>query len=286
MRLDITFFMNSNFNIPQLDKFIARAESLGLLNRAEVKFYYARAVIVLGSGSPARVELEIKCDERSLQVLSMAQVCRQLSPLIGRVEHLNLCELATLQTDWKNVDPTQWIGLLEPFIGVHSLSVFGKLSPPVARALQELTSGRVTEVLPALRSLLLEQPWPSVSMWDDIGPFIVRRQRSNLPVDVHYIYRHIQYPVAALIYFLTLYVWNRPRCIGLLVRGDAASTCGRRRSENEPRLCNTRNDDRRDDGMCGQDALHAPDSANFYPRRGGGGAVLPFAVCKSLLLIE
>ena len=189
MRLEITFFMNSNFNIPQLDKFITRTESLGLLNRAEVKFYFAKAAIVLGLEWPTRVELELRYDERVPQVLSMAQVCSQLSPLIGRVEHLNLNELATYQTDWKNVHPAQWIGLLQPFIGVQSLSVFGKLSPLVARALQELTAGRVTEVLPALRSLLLEQPLPSVSMWDDIGPFIVRRQRSNLPVDIHYVYQ-------------------------------------------------------------------------------------------------
>ena len=187
-RLEIKFFVDSElaFNIPQLHKFIARAERLGLLNRVEIKFHYSFVVIVLGLESPTRVELEIRCNGPSRQVFSMARVCEQLSSLICRVEHLDVSMHKT-QTGWGSVDPTQWIELLEPFISVQSLNVFGELSPLVAHALQELTALRATEVLPSLRRLFLEQPSPSVSMWEDIELFIARRQHSNHPVDVHYV---------------------------------------------------------------------------------------------------
>ncbi|KAH9992503.1 hypothetical protein BJV74DRAFT_950974 [Russula compacta] len=187
-QLEIKFFVNFEFafNIPQLHKLIARAERLGLLNRAEVKFRYSMVVIVLGLESPTRVELEIRCSGPSRQVFSMARVCEQLSSLICHVEHLDVNKHAT-QTGWGSVHPVQWIELLEPFISVQSLSVFGELSPLVAHALQELSARRTTEVLPALRRLFLEQPSPSVSMWEDIELFIARRQHSNHPIDVHYV---------------------------------------------------------------------------------------------------
>ena len=186
-QLEIKLLMDLEFafNIPQLHKLIARAERLGLLNRAEVKFRFSGVVIVLGSESPTRVELEIRCTEQVRQVFSIARVCEQLSSLICRVEHLDVSNHTT-QTEWGSVHPTQWIDLLEHFISVQSLSVLGELSPLVAHALQELTARRATEVLPALQILFLEQPSPSVSMWKDIELYIARRQHSNHPIDVHY----------------------------------------------------------------------------------------------------
>jgi len=68
---------------------------------------------------------------------------------------------------------------------VKNLFLSEKLAQLVVPALQELTGGRVTEVLPALQNLFLQGPEPSETVQEVIGQFIAERQLSDCPVAVH-----------------------------------------------------------------------------------------------------
>ena len=114
------------------------------------------------------MELTIGCKEADWQASSMAQVCSQLSPLFPHVEQLNICEDTPGQARQGNgVDPTQLLELLDPFLVVKQLNIYNELRPLVARALQELTEERATEVLLTLRSLFFKGPFITSIEFDD-----------------------------------------------------------------------------------------------------------------------
>jgi hypothetical protein len=82
------------------------------------------------------------------------------------------------------MEHVQWLELLQPFISVNRLVLFLSMVPLVAPALEELAKERLTEVLPALRNLILPEQYPSGSVGEAIEQFIAARQRSNLPVTI------------------------------------------------------------------------------------------------------
>jgi len=73
----------------------------------------------------------------------------------------------------------EWLNLLIPFTAVKKLYLSMKISPHIAPALQELTGGRTTEVLPALQNVLLEGSQPSESVQNDVAQFISARRVTN-----------------------------------------------------------------------------------------------------------
>ena len=185
-RLVICLFMDLMFNIPQLHRYIARAESIRPLSPAKITFSPSDIHIMLGPLTGV-VGLRISCKEPDWQASSMAQVFSQLSPLLSHVEQLNVSEYVPGTARQGNgIDPTQWFELFDPFSAVQALHIYDELRPLVGRALQELTGERATEVLPTLRSLFFEGPPPSRPTREDIQPFIAARQHSNYPVDVHW----------------------------------------------------------------------------------------------------
>ena len=117
----------------------------------------------------------------------MAQVCSQLSPHLSHVEQLHISKDTPGQAQQGNgIEPTQWLEVFDPFPAVQHLYISDELGPLVARALQEITEERATEVLPTLRSLYFKGLSPSRAIQKDIQTFIVARRHSNFPVDVHW----------------------------------------------------------------------------------------------------
>jgi len=173
--VDIRFFMDLDFHIPQLIQFIARVERFKQPHRAEV--FFGDTAIEINVRGQATLYLGIRCQRLDYQVSSVAQVCRELSPYLSFVEKLDMMpfpgELPPLQND---MDSMQWLEIFHSFIGVQSLRVRKELVPLVAPALQGLTGDRATEVLPVLRNLYLEELKPSGSLWEAIQPFITARQ--------------------------------------------------------------------------------------------------------------
>ena len=184
-RLKITFFMDLIFDIPQLYTFISRAQRLKPLNSAEVEF--DPSTIIISLGSPIHVRLGVRCEEPDWQVASMAQICRQLLPLISHVEQLNIGRRASLEAvQGDGMDSTQWQELFSTFTGVQNLHVSEELRPLVAHVLKGLTGESATQVLPALHSLFFKGAPPSGSIQEDIQAFVTARQDSTHPVDVNW----------------------------------------------------------------------------------------------------
>ena len=184
LELYIQVFMDLMFHIPRLNKFIARAERIRPYISANIRFSATHIQISFG-----RMGLQISCREPDWQASSMAQLCRQLSPLTSHMESLEINEgEGTPGQAWQGngIDPTQWFELFDLFPAVQELHIHNELRPLVARALQELTTEMATEVLPTLRNLFLKGPSPSGSIQEDIQKFITARQHSNHPVKVHW----------------------------------------------------------------------------------------------------
>ena len=56
--------------------------------------------------------------------------------------------------------------------------------PRIAPALQASVEAGVTEVLPALEDLFLEEPWPSGPVLEDIEKFVAARKLSGNHISV------------------------------------------------------------------------------------------------------
>jgi hypothetical protein len=109
------------------------------------------------------------------------------------VEHLYL-HSSSFKPDWQDdIEISHRLELLHPFTAVKNLYITQEIAPCIAPALKELAGGRVTEVLPALQTLFLEdeddrEPPLSGFVQDMIGRFVTARQlaRSRWKKDVTY----------------------------------------------------------------------------------------------------
>ena len=138
-----------------------------------------------GAPAPRATEeclrLHLSCLKLGRQVPSMAQICRQLSPLsLSSVRKLEIVASVTPLSPHDVADASQWVGLFHVFGGVEELRVSYGSVPDVARALQRVARERAAaEVLPALRDLRFD--W-FASRWEEaVGSFITARQFSGHP---------------------------------------------------------------------------------------------------------
>jgi hypothetical protein len=74
---------------------------------------------------------------------------------------------------------------------VKNLYLSEKFAPRIARALQELTGARTTEVLPALQNVRLEGFEPSLPVQEGFAWFISARQLTDHPVAISVWYRTV-----------------------------------------------------------------------------------------------
>ncbi len=89
---------------------------------------------------------------------------------------------------WQDdVESTQWLELLRPFTALRDLYLDKQFVPHVALALKDIIRGAgiVTEELPALQRLVVEELPTSGPVQEVIGQFVAARQLSGRPVAVH-----------------------------------------------------------------------------------------------------
>ena len=181
-KLNMTFFMDLIFEIPQLQHFIGRAERLEPLNQA-VMVSTDRAIWISDShGSTRSFVLQIRCERPDWQLSSIVQIFGQQLPLLSHVERLEVSQSRQPnieRTDNPDMDSSLWLELFRLFISVQSLRVSEKLVPPVAAAVQELTGERTMEVFPALHSLSLEGFGSSGPVPEGIRSFVAARRLSD-----------------------------------------------------------------------------------------------------------
>ena len=190
--LNITFFHQLLFDTPHLAQFISRTPKFSA---------YDEAIVVFPSWDVSvktvdeRLRLKILCKQPDWQLSSLAQVCRASFPqtLISTMETLYIMSEYYRPIGLEDAEPSfpgenhiesaQWLELLHQFAAVKYLYISPVCTPSIATALQELVAEAVTEVLPALQTLLLKE-LPSKPIQEAIEKFVSARQLSNHPITV------------------------------------------------------------------------------------------------------
>jgi hypothetical protein len=182
-----SFFPRQILDTSQLTQFISRVPKLKAYRKAIVYFSCTDVSVKLdGAG---RLNLEILCGSEppDKQLSSLAQVCsssiRQV--LVPSVKCLDIHPYGSSRHSWidDNVESGRWLNLFRPFSAVERFIISRKFVPCVARALKELGDG-VTEVLPALRALKLENPLPSEPIQEMIRQFVTARELAGHPIAI------------------------------------------------------------------------------------------------------
>jgi hypothetical protein len=186
-KMTITFFHQLIFETPQLTQFISRIPNFKVHVEARVVFSSWDVWVTLPRAFDGRLHLGITCRQSDWQLSSLAQVCSLSFPhaLIPAVEHLYILEAGLSRLHWQDdIETSQWQEFLRPFTTVKSLYISQEFVPRIAPTLQELAGETVTEVLPFLQTLFLEEPLPSGPVQETIGQFVAARQLSGHPVAV------------------------------------------------------------------------------------------------------
>src|SRR5260221_13245198 len=104
------------------------------------------------------------------------------------LERLSICDGRGLSPHWHDdMENTQWLELLHPFSTVKDLYLSKEVALRVASALQELSEGRVTKVLPGLQDIFIDDLQPFGFIQEVFHEFVTERGRqvSSRPVAIH-----------------------------------------------------------------------------------------------------
>jgi hypothetical protein len=86
---------------------------------------------------------------------------------------------------WENVafeSTLLWLRLLLPFTTVKNLYSCEVFAQGFANALQEPDGARLTEILPSLQTIFVEEFKPRGAFQENIGHFVAARQLSGHPI--------------------------------------------------------------------------------------------------------
>jgi hypothetical protein len=190
--LAIEFYHPQLFDTSRLTQLISRALKFKTYNEARVVFskgiYSGIVQVTLPQTSDGEIELTIHCD-KVWQLSSLVQLCGSFRQgPISVVEHLYITEGKVFPPDWPvEIESGQWLELFLAFPAVKGLYISRKFVRRIAPALQELVGERVTEVLPVLQTLFLEEALPSPRsgpVQEIIGQFVAARQVAGHPIAI------------------------------------------------------------------------------------------------------
>jgi hypothetical protein len=189
-RLNINFFGDIEFDIPQFTRFISHIQMLKPVEKAHVAFGDRAAKVNLSSQTSDPYDglnVEIRCRELDWKVLALGQVCTSCLPPLSAhstLEHLFIYKSRYSKSNWQDyIENVPWLELLHPFTAVKNLYLSEELARHIVPALEELVGG-ATEVLPALQNIFLEKLKRSGPVQEGIGKFVSARQLSGHPVTV------------------------------------------------------------------------------------------------------
>jgi hypothetical protein len=184
------FFGNIDFGTPELNQFISRTPTLGAYDVARLIFQGYSALVMLRQSHPE------PSDHRMFDLLILGEMSKRQLSTVAKICTLSLHLLSTMENLYidgdvhpvhfcrDGIENTEWLNLLLPFTAVKNLYLSRPFLSRIARALQELTERRTTEVLPALQNVLLEGFQPSEPVQEGFARFISTRQLTNRPVAI------------------------------------------------------------------------------------------------------
>jgi hypothetical protein len=185
-RLWIVFFNDIFFDTQELIHFIGRTRAFKPPNEVHVAFSSsARFQLQSQASNLLMVKVDVSCRKPNWQLSALAQICTSFSPHLSAAESLYINLYSSPKLDWKDgIENTEWLEILFPFTAVKNLYLSKEFGPRIAPALQELTEGGMTAVLPTLQNLFLEGFQPSESVEEGIGRFISGRQLTDHPITI------------------------------------------------------------------------------------------------------
>ena len=188
--LVIIFFHQQTFDTPQFAQFLSRTLKIKALDKARVVLGCDSFLVTLppSFNGGLRVELAFSHSRSDWLLLSLAQICSSSLPqaLIHAVEHLYISDSRPPLHRRDDIESNRWLEVLHIFTAVKGLYISRGFMPSITPALQELVGERVTEVLPALQTLFLEEPLSSESgpVQETIGQFVAARQLAGRPTAI------------------------------------------------------------------------------------------------------
>ena len=188
-RLILSFFDQVDFGCPQLYQFINRTPTFTALEEVHVQFGYGTASFIHRHCSSDtydkddNLQIYVSCTEPERQLSAIEQVCNSLSRPLSPVEDLFI-EQQYSQMVWENdvIEKTLWLQILLPFTAVRILHISEELAPGIAAALRGLVGARIAEVLPNLKTILVDGFGPSEHFLKNIGQFAIERELFAPPV--------------------------------------------------------------------------------------------------------
>ena len=191
----VTLFDQPVFDIPLLGDFIGRTKILYAPYRVNISFSIGNAGISLFQ---RKGDIDFKVldfvifyspmifySTQDSHLWSLARSCSLFLPPLPSLEHLVIS--GDLPSGGQHeVEATQWMELLRPFMTVKDLVLDELAALSVAPALQELVGERHREILPALQNIFLEGFQSSGSVPEGIGNFVAVRGLSGRPVIVRH----------------------------------------------------------------------------------------------------
>jgi hypothetical protein len=150
------------FTVSKISKSISRTEMQKSYLRADI-LYSERAISISFTrpleGARKRLELRVSCEPLTLQMSSMALICKSLSgsALLLCVEDLYLSAKRPPSSGQDDSERKHWLEIIYPFSGTKWLHVAGDHSANIVLALQLTNNWRET-LLPALHKLCIQEP--------------------------------------------------------------------------------------------------------------------------------
>jgi hypothetical protein len=187
--LTVIFRPQPIFNTPQLIQFISRSPKFKPCDEARVVIdYNLDAWVTLPQKSGGKIQLEL-LPSQPCRLLPLAQLCNLSTPrtFTSAVEHLYIVvEVSENGFDGGDMEnsPARWLEIFHPFTAVKGLYVSHELVLHIADTLQELVGGRVTEVLPALQTLFIDDRLPSGVEQYVFRQFVAARRLAGHPIAV------------------------------------------------------------------------------------------------------
>ena len=177
--IEITYFNQLVFQVPQLFRFIGRTQIIEQAMEADVFPDTSYIALCLHSG-PAKhsrplLDLYFSCQGLDWQLSHLAEVLSQSSAALSNVHHLTISESFSSRSQ-SETDDIGWLALFRQFTALETLRVSGRQTGHVAHALNDATVEMVPEIFPAMHSLsLVGEPAGCVEK------FITARELAGLP---------------------------------------------------------------------------------------------------------
>jgi hypothetical protein len=189
-------------HFPRLTQFLGRTPRFKAHDEARVVLSDREISIILPQTFDGALRLEIssrfKLNVRfdpQWRSSSLAQVSRSSFPqaLITAVEHLYILDNEESYGAWEGViENSEWLVLLRSFTAVKDLYISSYFTPFIAAALVERVEEGdeeeeglgVGEVLPALQTFFLEEPFQPSYVQRNIERFATARQLANHPISI------------------------------------------------------------------------------------------------------